>query len=621
MTAISLRHARTAEAARAEAEFLQQLNWDRSAPPDLVAAAQRGDPVRFGRAWQRRLRARLDGRRLAPPRELLAGWSLALTDDAALLSSVRSLIATHPAPGRRRRASIKPRAPWSLRVQPLVKVLAAPTANPLGTPFGLLCALEVLATTTFNLPHQVWWPLWRSTLEAVLRRDFAAKSPSEQPDVVLLEQGELPLLAGLVFPELAHTAALVAHARRALKTDLIARTDTDGTPQSELLPRLSLWLATLIRSTLWCDQWGKPLWTDEQQRRLSDTAERAVALCRGDGKLALTNGLPAPPLPVLAKAADVLDWSPRNPSLSSLKWLERQARSRRRRGVPRSNGIRVMPSHQSDWARLAVLRTDWSPSSDCVAIAHHERLPLVDVTAGGAPLLHGAWDLELQIDNTQIELADEWSCVAWESDPDADYTELQMLGPGRMRVERLVLLSRKDRLLLMADTVSNAPAGRIQLTSRLPLAPGVVAEAETTSRSVTLQGPQVRGRVVPLALPCSRVFSTPHQFSAVDGQLQLQQVVQGRGLIAPLAFDWHPQRRTKDVDWRTLTVTENARVVPGDVAGGYRLRIGKAQWLFYRSLKKSSWARAVLGHHTFNETVIARFNTQGEVDPLLMMES
>jgi hypothetical protein len=602
-----------------DASFLQQLTWDRSAPAELVTAANKGQPVPFARAWKRRLRARLARGRAATPRELLAGWSMALTQDEPLLRLVRGL-AHPPHSSRRQRAAIKSRTSWSVRVQPLAKALAA-SPELLDTPFGLLCALELLATATFSLPHKVWWPLWCAALQAVLRRDFALKPAADNPDVALLEQGELPLLAGLVFPDVVHTAGLVVRGRRALKADLIARTDTDGTPHSELIPRLSLWLAVLVRSTLWSRQWGLRLWSDGQRQRLSDCAERAVALCRGDGKLALTNGLPAPPLPVLSRAAELFEWTPRNPSLASLKRLRRQMETSRRAGSVSTNGVTVMPSNQSDWARLALLRTDWGPGSDCVAIAHHERLPQLDVTAAGAPLLHGAWELELQIDGQPVELADEWSCVAWESGPDADYTELQMLGPGAMRVERLVLLSRKDRLLLFADSISGAPAGRIQLTARWPLANGVRAEADTATRSLQLRGPQVRSRAVPLALPQDRVNSTPHQFAVVDGKLELQQIAEGRGLVAPLAFDWHPQRRTSDVEWRALTVTESGQVVKGDVASGCRLRIGSAQWLFYRSLKKPRLARAVLGHHTFHETVIARFNAQGDANPLLMIES
>ena len=38
------------------------------------------------------------------------------------------------------------------------------------------------------------------------------------------------------------------------------------------------------------------------------------------------------------------------------------------------------------------------------------------------------------------------------------------------------------------------------------------------------------------------------------------------------------------------------------------------------ALKKTGLSRACLGHHTFNETVIAKFDANGDVEPILMVE-
>jgi hypothetical protein len=632
MTAKTFPHPAEDASTITDAEFLQQLAWDRLASPELVAAARRGDAVKFAHVWKRRFRERND---ITSARELLAGWSAALSTDEKLSRAIAAL--QRPARSRalKHRGAMKPVASWSVRVQPLVKLLIAPHHMHLQSPLGLLCALELLTTATSSLPHKLWWPLWRATVNSALGVGRSALAEVDQsssnaeartpnavsPDVQLLVSGELPLLAGLVFSDVAGSAALVQRGRRFLKKELVARADTDGTPHSELLPRLPLWLAPLIRSTLWANQFGTELWSEDERRLLSDVSERAVALCRGDGRSALTNGLPMASLPVLTKAAELFQWSESNPSLGSLKLLQRQVRGPKRRAGARKSAIHVMPSSQSDWARLALLRTDWSPAADSVAIAHHQRLPQIDVTAGGVPVLHGPWDLRVQLGDTLVELADEWSCSCWESDPDGDYAELQMLGPNGLRVERLVFLSRKDRFVLMADSVSRAPQGRIELTSRWPLATDIEAEPDTNSRAVVLNGPRCRGRAFPLALPSSRLYSTPHRFGLVDGHLELHQVVEGHGLVAPLIFDWHPQRRSKDAEWRTLTISENTRAAASDAAAGYRLRVGSSQWLFYRSLKKTQYARAVLGHHTFHETVVARFDASGDTEPLIMIES
>jgi hypothetical protein len=107
-----------------------------------------------------------------------------------------------------------------------------------------------------------------------------------------------------------------------------------------------------------------------------------------------------------------------------------------------------------------------------------------------------------------------------------------------------------------------------------------------------------------------------------DGEtcgLELRQESVG-GLFAPLVLDWSPKRAEAPVDWRTLTVTEDGRVLRADSASGHRVRVGKQQWIVYRALTKGEQPRAVLGLHTAHETVVGRFETTGHVTPLLLVE-
>lgn len=603
-----------------DAEFLRRLKWEQ-APAALRAAARSGDPVQFGRAWRDVLRAQAgDQARRASPRELCAAWSCPHDEVDEFAQFVQQLSAARPPqPARARRAAIKPPASWAVRVASLHKRLVDPPHQALRSPLGLLCGLELLLTVSLKLPQKQWWPLWRAVLTAVAQTPLQ-RQPHQSPEERLLVAGELPWLAGLAFPHVAGAARCSRRGQRLLAKELVARTDSDGTPHAELLPRLPLWLAPLIRTTQWADRSERPLWTRDERRLLNAVVERSVPLCRADGRLALTNGLPLDPLPVLTAAADVFQWTSSSPSYGFLRALRRSPGRGSARRIGRG-GVSVMPSNQSDWARFALLRSDWSPQADSVALTHHAQIPQLDVTAAGRALLHGPWDLSLRIGGADVELAAEWSCACWESDPDVDYIELQMCGPKRLRVERVVLLSRRDRFVLLADAVSGAGAAGVELTTTLPLAADIAATCDTETRAVRLQGGGLTARLLPLALPQDRVLSTPHHCAVEDGRLALKYVAGGRGLMAPLIFDWHPERRTKPAVWRTLTVTENAAIVGGDVAAGYRWRLGDAQWLCYRSLKKSEHARAVLGHHTFHETVVARVDAQGDVDPLLNIEA
>ena len=209
-----------------------------------------------------------------------------------------------------------------------------------------------------------------------------------------------------------------------------------------------------------------------------------------------------------------------------------------------------------------------------------------------------------------------------------------MAGPGKLRVERLVMLSRKERFLIVADSISGvsntdssgrtrsaeANRPRIEYESRLSLCDGITGTCEGTTREGRITGHRLKARVFPLGIPQDRVNSTPHELSIQGNQIVLKHVAEGEGLFAPLVFVWHPERTRVDATWRALTVTENGHVVTPDVAVGYRLKLGDFQLLISRSLKKSGYSRACLGHHTFNETVVASFDANGDVEPILMVE-
>ena len=56
-----------------------------------------------------------------------------------------------------------------------------------------------------------------------------------------------------------------------------------------------------------------------------------------------------------------------------------------------------------------------------------------------------------------------------------------------------------------------------------------------------------------------------------------------------------------------------------DMAVGYRVQVGKRNWLIYRSLF-NRMSRTLLGHHLFHEFLAARFTSRGVVEPLIAIE-
>ncbi len=278
---------------------------------------------------------------------------------------------------------------------------------------------------------------------------------------------------------------------------------------------------------------------------------------------------------------------------------------------------------QSDWARVACLRNRGGRDADAFAVTHHRSLPEIDLSILGRGILRGTWGLEVSIDQTPIELPDEWTCVCWHSDADGDYLELQFTIDENRRIERQVFLSRPDHFLVMADCISGAGDSVIEYTARWPLVKNASVTRHESSRECVVSLGDVQMRTFPLALPDDIYQSTSGSWNLAKKSeplsLELRQTSQG-GLYAPVVFDWTPARLSSYADWKTLTITENGPKVTTNRAAGHRLRIGNHQLLIYRSLAPTEELRTVLGHHTGHETVIARFDKTGNVKPLLIVE-
>ena len=103
-------------------------------------------------------------------------------------------------------------------------------------------------------------------------------------------------------------------------------------------------------------------------------------------------------------------------------------------------------------------------------------------------------------------------------------------------------------------------------------------------------------------------------------ELVLKQAAVGKGLYAPVMVDWDPERQRTLAQWRTLTVTEEGKTLTPDVASGHRLKLGIHQLLVFHSLVRTREARAVLGHHTRNETAIGSIDSEGDFTPILLIE-
>jgi hypothetical protein len=154
----------------------------------------------------------------------------------------------------------------------------------------------------------------------------------------------------------------------------------------------------------------------------------------------------------------------------------------------------------------------------------------------------------------------------------------------------------------------------------LDLAAGIEFRGQPETRDGYLGHRRALALVLPLALPEWRHDRRYGTLVGEQGGLILRHAGEGCGLVAPLFFDLDRRRRHRAATWRQLTVAEDLKVVPRDVAVGYRVQVGRQQWLIYRSLRPPGASRTVLGQNLSSEFLAARFRPDGDVESLLEIE-
>ena len=602
-----------------DAELLAAVRWRRGASPELLRAAREGDYHALAAACRPASAA-------APrpvPHLLRACWSQgafpAVPADLQFLNELRRLGSAPPA-GKRSAAAVHGTAErlfetWLKTGDPAVGVAPLDVS-----PAVLLMLLDWLPEFGPQLSPVMYGKAWRLLLSAALCSSPAA-APVGEPDQILVQYGELPWRLANFFADVQGADKLRKQGAVVLNQELTERTDRMGTPHAEFIQRLPWWLASLVRVTREAQGLGRKLWDDDAADQLRNLVERIAPLCRGDGSLALSRAAVDGPEVLIREAFECTGWPEAENALRVLLASRGPARQgKSRRSTRPAPGPCLAPVVQSDWASLACLRTGWNSTDDLIAVAHAESVPSLEFAAAGAQILHGVWELRVLREGQPVPVSGTWSCTCWQSDEDSDYLELQYFEPGVVRIDRQILLARTGRFALLADAITELAPGRVDVELRLPLAPGVAVESRTADRELCLRQAGVAVRVFPLALPQQRVHSTPGNFTHESNHLVLRQAVRGSGLYAPLLFDWDPDRTAEPAQWRTLTVSEERRILKPDEAAGHRVRIGPQQLLIYRALVRTTEARAVLGHHTRNETVIGSVTPEGDINPIMMVE-
>ena len=286
--------------------------------------------------------------------------------------------------------------------------------------------------------------------------------------------------------------------------------------------------------------------------------------------------------------------------------------------------LRRPPGYYNAAEKVALLRRDRKKPHDELLVDFRGRDVQLKLSAAGLPLIHGAWTWRATAAGQPLAAVGLWEESCWNRDADCDYLELSLKLNDGWRLDRQMLLARKDRFLYLADALVSPQREALRDETRyatsLPLADRTLfVPAAETREAWLVQGGKRRLTVVPPALAEWRTEFCHAELATEEGRVVLAQAALGRALYAPLFIDLDPLRARRGLTWRRLTVAENLEVVPRDVAAAYRVQVGREQWLVYRSLAPRG-NRTFLGQNYSSEFVCTRFLPSGEAKDILAVE-
>jgi hypothetical protein len=304
-------------------------------------------------------------------------------------------------------------------------------------------------------------------------------------------------------------------------------------------------------------------------------------------------------------------WSIRvgDPSLATVLgwWLPRRSAG--------SSGFPAPPPLPSD-ARpdcpLAVLRPDWTPRGDLLAVDHREPglRSFIEVSSRGQTWLGPTWESPASEGKVGRPRPTHWSSGAY-----ADCLEWSF-PVGRGRTTRVAILLRGRGLAILGQQDDGVgPVSEI----RLALPDGIEATRADGSRSLVLSAGRGKptARVIPMGLPTSD-YPTDRGSIAVEGrEVIVRQAGEGRRRWVPLLIAWGKPPTL----WRPLTVASKSKACRPDVASAVRVAWGPGTegLVVYRSLASSA-LRNFLGHQTGARFLVGSFSRSGDVRPILKLE-
>jgi len=453
----------------------------------------------------------------------------------------------------------------------------------------------------------VWWEL--------LNYLFSTVSEARQIDIVRsplshqLLAGELGLTLGYLLPEISEVSKLVNSSKRVLSDGIVELTDGQGNLHADNVECIRSLLACWTRCVALGTALRDGCFDKAARNQYQWFVQNALRMTRANGTPAFSSG---------SWCAELFDVALRmSGGKEDVQIAKIVLPSREKRASKNRNELALPePAVESEWAALAVLRPFWGQPGTQLTVLYPAQTVRLELGCKREVIWSGRWQWEVARDGKAATPISDWEQICWVSDEDVDYLELQIQLSGGMRMQRQILMAREDAFLLLSDVLLSERPGLLEYRGCLPLCSGIEFQRADQTREGILVGKKPRAQVMPLALPEWKDAEGIGILEQSEHGLELRQSYEGFAMFAPLMFDLSPKRFGRSLTWRRLTVAEDLQKQPDDVAVGYRVMIGKEQWLIYRSLTATA-NRTLLGHNLSTEMLVAQFDRSGEVEPML----
>jgi hypothetical protein len=283
-------------------------------------------------------------------------------------------------------------------------------------------------------------------------------------------------------------------------------------------------------------------------------------------------------------------------------------------------------------AAVAIIRSGWERDAVRILLEYRDAVPHLEIAVGDRLLVDGPWAWRASRGGKPLEAEGPWTLSCWESDRKATFLEIAAPLSNGMQIDRQVVLLPRDRVVLLADAVTQRPghaqpanghahapaAAPVAVASTVPLSASLDGEQADETREVLVCDTKPRIMALPLALPEWKTAGRGGFAVATDG-MSLEQPAAGGRCYAPVWLDFDARRQGRPLTWRQLTVADTRQNLPPHQAVGFRVQAGHEQWLVYRALDVPR-NRTLLGCNVSCEFLLGRIRRSGVVDRLIEVQ-